>query len=84
MVRLTQALVSTKNMFDAVIVGIIVLDLWGMIGIWTQTIGFHHKYVNLADLLSRGIELTILGGNSGYIKSGMELRYAPGIRTVRL
>jgi MFS-type transporter involved in bile tolerance (Atg22 family) len=41
---LTTSLVSTKNMFDAVIVGIIILDLWGMIGIWTQTIGFHHKW----------------------------------------
>jgi MFS-type transporter involved in bile tolerance (Atg22 family) len=41
---LTMSLVSTKNMFDAVIVGIIILDLWGMIGIWTQTIGFHHKW----------------------------------------
>jgi len=33
---------STKTMFNAVIVGIILLDGWGMIGIWTQTFGFHH------------------------------------------
>lgn len=31
---------STKTMFNAVIVGIIVLDLWGMIGIYTQKFGY--------------------------------------------
>lgn len=35
---------STKTMFNAVIVGIILLDGWGMIGIWTQTFGFHHVW----------------------------------------
>ena len=32
---------STKVMFDAVMVGIIFLDVWGMVGIWTQKFGFH-------------------------------------------
>ena len=36
--------VSTKTMFNAVVVGIILLDGWGMIGIWTQTFGFHHTW----------------------------------------
>jgi hypothetical protein len=27
---------STKVMFDAVMLGILLLDAWGMIGIWTQ------------------------------------------------
>ncbi|KJY00878.1 autophagy protein Atg22 [Zymoseptoria brevis] len=35
---------STKTMFNAVAVGIILLDGWGMIGIWTQSFGFHHKW----------------------------------------
>lgn len=35
---------STKTMFNAVAVGIILLDGWGMIGIWTQRFGFHHVY----------------------------------------
>ncbi|KAK3617124.1 hypothetical protein LTR56_025500 [Elasticomyces elasticus] len=35
---------STKTMVNAVAVGIIVLDGWGMIGIWTQRFGFHHKW----------------------------------------
>ncbi|TKA81396.1 hypothetical protein B0A55_02065 [Friedmanniomyces simplex] len=34
----------TKTMFNAVAVGIIVLDGWGMIGIWTQRFGFHHSW----------------------------------------
>ena len=36
--------VSTKTMFNAVVVGIILLDGWGMIGIWTQSFGFHHVW----------------------------------------
>ena len=35
---------STKTMFTAVIVGIILLDGWGMVGIWTQAFGFHHVW----------------------------------------
>lgn len=33
---------STKTMFNAVMLGIILLDAWGMIGIWTQKFGFHN------------------------------------------
>ena len=32
---------GTKTMFNAIIVGILLLDGWGMIGIWTQSFGFH-------------------------------------------
>ncbi|KAF2419907.1 UMF1 family MFS transporter [Tothia fuscella] len=35
---------STKTMFDAIMVGIILLDAWGMIGIWTQKFGFHNEW----------------------------------------
>lgn len=35
---------STKVMFDAVMIGIVLLDGWGMIGIWTQNFGFHHEW----------------------------------------
>lgn len=35
---------STKTMFNAVAVGIILLDGWGMIGIWTNSFGFHHEW----------------------------------------
>ncbi|KAK4495650.1 hypothetical protein PRZ48_012918 [Zasmidium cellare] len=35
---------STKTMFNAVAVGIILLDGWGMIGIWTNRFGFHHVW----------------------------------------
>ena len=31
-------------MFDAVMLGIILLDGWGMIGIWTQKFGFHNEW----------------------------------------
>jgi len=34
----------TKTMFNAVIIFIILLDGWGMIGIWTQKFGFHHEW----------------------------------------
>lgn len=35
---------STKVMFDGVMIGIIVLDGWGLIGIWTQSFGFHNEW----------------------------------------
>lgn len=35
---------STKVMFDAVMVGIILLDAWGMIGVWTQRFGYHNVW----------------------------------------
>ncbi|KIY03112.1 uncharacterized protein Z520_01579 [Fonsecaea multimorphosa CBS 102226] len=35
---------STKTMFDAVMIGILLLDGWGMIGIWTQAFGFHNEW----------------------------------------
>jgi MFS-type transporter involved in bile tolerance (Atg22 family) len=35
---------STKTMFNAVAIGIILLDAWGMIGIWTQKFGFHNVW----------------------------------------
>lgn len=34
---------GTTTMLNAVIVGILLLDGWGMIGIWTQSFGFHKK-----------------------------------------
>ncbi|KAL4897924.1 autophagy-related protein 22-like protein [Aspergillus ambiguus] len=35
---------STKTMFNAIAIGIILLDGWGMIGIWTQKFGFHNVW----------------------------------------
>lgn len=35
---------GTKAMFNAIAVGIILLDGWGMIGIWAQRFGFHHAW----------------------------------------
>ncbi len=35
---------STKTMFNIVAFSIIILDLWGMVGIWTQKFGFHHVW----------------------------------------
>jgi|SRR5271154_369842 len=35
---------STKVMFNAIMVGIILLDGWGMIGIWTHKFGFHNEW----------------------------------------
>jgi MFS-type transporter involved in bile tolerance (Atg22 family) len=35
---------STKTMFNIVAFSIIILDFWGMIGIWTQKFGFHHVW----------------------------------------
>ena len=35
---------STKTMLNAVAVSIIILDGWGMIGVWTEKVGFHHPW----------------------------------------
>ncbi|GAB1213592.1 hypothetical protein ATERTT37_002742 [Aspergillus terreus] len=35
---------DTKTMFNAIAVGIVLLDGWGMIGIWTQKFGFHNAW----------------------------------------
>lgn len=35
---------STKTMFSAIAIGIILLDGWGMIGVWTESFGFHHSW----------------------------------------
>lgn len=35
---------STKTMFVAIMVAIVLLDGWGMVGIWTQSFGFHHLW----------------------------------------
>jgi MFS-type transporter involved in bile tolerance (Atg22 family) len=35
---------STKTIFNIVAFSIIILDAWGMIGIWTQRFGFHHVW----------------------------------------
>ncbi|XHG02354.1 hypothetical protein AWENTII_005710 [Aspergillus wentii] len=35
---------DTKTMFNAIAFAIILLDGWGMIGIWTNKFGFHHEW----------------------------------------
>jgi MFS-type transporter involved in bile tolerance (Atg22 family) len=35
---------STKTMLDLVMLGILLLDGWGMIGIWTHRFGFHNEW----------------------------------------
>jgi hypothetical protein len=35
---------GTKTMFNAIAIGIVILDGWGMIGIWTDKFGFHHVW----------------------------------------
>ncbi|EXJ73635.1 uncharacterized protein A1O5_03397 [Cladophialophora psammophila CBS 110553] len=35
---------STKTMFNAVMLGVLLLDGWGVIGIWSQSFGFHHEW----------------------------------------
>lgn len=35
---------STKFMFNIIAFAIIILDGWGMVGIWTQKFGFHHVW----------------------------------------
>ncbi|KAJ5907655.1 hypothetical protein N7495_000337 [Penicillium taxi] len=35
---------STKTMFNIIAFSIVILDGWGMIGIWTQRFGFHHVW----------------------------------------
>lgn len=37
-------MLSTKTMFMAVAVAIVLLDGWGLIGIWTQRFGFHNVW----------------------------------------
>ncbi|KAH8158294.1 hypothetical protein CIB48_g9948 [Xylaria polymorpha] len=36
--------ISAKMMFNVVMVGIVLLDGWGMIGNWTDNFGFHHVW----------------------------------------
>lgn len=35
---------GTKTVFNIIAFAIIILDFWGMIGIWTQKLGFHHTW----------------------------------------
>lgn len=35
---------TTKTMFNVIAVGIIFLDAWGMVGVWTNNFGFHHAW----------------------------------------
>lgn len=35
---------STKTMFMAIAISIVVLDGWGLVGVWTQTFGFHKRW----------------------------------------
>ena len=35
---------STKTMFNTVAIFSIIMDIWGLVGIWTQTIGFHQPW----------------------------------------
>ncbi|KAJ5881637.1 uncharacterized protein N7529_000309 [Penicillium soppii] len=35
---------GTKTMFNTIAIGIILLDGWGMIGIWTDKFGFHNAW----------------------------------------
>lgn len=35
---------STKFMFNIVVLGIVLLDLYGMIGVWTDAVGFHNVW----------------------------------------
>ena len=35
---------GTKTMFNAVICGIVLLDAWGLVGIWTQRFGYHNAW----------------------------------------
>ncbi|KAI0403562.1 putative autophagy protein [Xylaria palmicola] len=35
---------GTKTMFNIVATGIVVLDAWGMVGIWTDRFGFHNLW----------------------------------------
>ncbi|KAJ3573768.1 hypothetical protein NPX13_g4583 [Xylaria arbuscula] len=36
--------ISAKMMFNVVMVGIVLLDGWGMVGNWTNNFGFHHVW----------------------------------------
>jgi uncharacterized membrane protein YhfC len=36
--------INTKVMFNTVAIAIILLDGWGMIGVWTQRFGFHRTW----------------------------------------
>ena len=35
---------NTKTMLNAVAVSIVALDVYGMLGVWTQAVGFHHRW----------------------------------------
>jgi MFS-type transporter involved in bile tolerance (Atg22 family) len=79
---------STKTMFNAVAVGIILLDAWGMVGISTQKFGFHNvwegKKTQFSILTDKQIKsLTYLSSQSGPTKPSTASSSAPGTATAK-
>ena len=69
---------STKTMFNAVMLGILVLDGWGMIGIWTQKFGFHNE-VGGSSFPRLVTDVSHFSGSSGCTRSSTACSFAPGI-----
>ncbi|KAH0537071.1 hypothetical protein FGG08_006112 [Glutinoglossum americanum] len=75
--------INTKVMFNTVAVAIILLDGWGMIGVWTQRFGFHRTWevwvyqvysqIMISEVTPRGKEFlffslfSIVGKTSSFI-----------------
>lgn len=80
-------------MFNAIALGIVLLDGWGMIGIWTDKFGFHHVWEVWVRILfiSLFIKISNYGGIAEFhrgttltllsrsIKLSMAFSYARGI-----
>lgn len=72
-------------MFNLIAIAIIVLDLWGMVGIWTTAFGFHNAWELWVSRTSNGKSLLF---NSSltlplerYIKYTTASSSAPGTAT---
>ena len=79
--------VSTKTMFNVVAVGIILLDGWGMIGIWTNKFGFHNAWEGKPTVFTpphpSSHILTFLQFQSGSTKPSTASSSAPGTPTAK-
>jgi len=68
-------------MFNAVAVGIILLDGWGMIGIWTDKFGFHNVWEGKRLDIRQSLVSALTPPKYGSTRHSMGSSYALGTVT---
>ena len=74
---------SVKTMFSVIAVGIVLLDGWGMIGIWQQNFGKSRSHPESVLVLNHYVKDSTTCGSFGSTRSGTASLSVHGIRTVR-